>query len=187
MENKSSKLSYVEYDFYETPQPTAHESTLRHGAEDGEYLYEKPNPSRLEQMVASNLDVVYYDVGPDPFEPEAEYIVEYPSNTKQNLPNNSTEMTKESRSGKKVIQDVYDEDGYCLARSNSHEVAEINVQRNTTKQRNSEETEGTRQKKIVLIVIGIFCCCIIGAVTAGIVVFVLGNKLCTERLRTRIC
>ena len=182
MENTSSHQPDVEYDFYEPPQPSVRGSTLRYGSQDGEYLYEKPTPSKHQQATFSNVGVVYYDVEPDSFEPEAEYIVEYPSRTKKNEPKSSTEMAKGSKSGKKVIQDVYDEDGYTLARPYSNVAKETNRPRNTIKKEDSNQTEGNGKKKIVSIVIGIILCCIICGAVAGILIFALGNYVCTKDL-----
>ena len=187
METKSSHVPYVEYDFYETQQPTAPEPTLMYGTDDGEYLYEKPNASRLRQTIFSSQEVVYYDVEPDYFEPEAEYIVERPAHAEENLPKHSTETEKGSQSRKKVIQDVYDEDGYTLARPDSYDVEETNLQRNTSKQEETNQLEGVRKKKIAQIVIVIICTCIAGGIIAGISIFALGNNLFTKRFRDLIC
>ena len=161
MESNSSHVPYVEY--------------------DGEYLYEIPNKATF-----SNPDVAYYTVEPNYFEPEVEYIVERQSNTKENQPKRSTDTEKGFQSRKKVIQDVYDENGYTLARPYSNAVEETNVPRNIATQKNSNQTEGSRKKKIVLIVVGIIFCCIIGGVVAGISIFALGNTLCTKNFNIYI-
>ena len=84
MEIQPSHESYTEYEYYDAP-PTGLIGThpdcgskggLTQAINDEEYLYENPISSQNGKATFSSPDIVYYDVKPDNFEPEGEYVID---------------------------------------------------------------------------------------------------------------
>ena len=65
---------------------------------------------------------------------------------------------------------MYDEDGYTLAREESHHDNEKKVERD-----DSNKNSGCSNKKIGFLICGILFCCIVGGVIIGVSTFELGN------------
>ena len=70
---------------------------------------------------------------------------------------------------KKIQQDVYNEDGYTLARPGSHEDNEVPDTR--TKKDESNETKKSSNKKIMVICVGFVVSCLIIGEIVGISIF----------------
>ena len=162
METKPSHESYTEYEYYDVPSSGIIETrpkcgpkgVLTQGINDEEYLYEKPISCLNRMAIFSSPDIVYYDVEPDNFEPEGEYVIDQMSHAQKNLQNSSSTSTNgQLRAKKEIQQDVYDEDGYTLARPESHDdehVPEVPKMNERQKQ-----TEKPSDKKFLLFCIGI--------------------------------
>ena len=174
--------SYVEYEFYNVP-PTAITAAPSHRSSkvvvpqamnDEEYLYETPFSYNKRHTSCTRPDIVYYDADPDYFEPEGEYIIDQMPHVQKDIQSNLGPTTAgKPRTQKAIQQDVYDEDGYTLARPGSHNdehVPEIPKMNERVKQ-----TEKSSKKKFGLFCIGIiFCCGLVGGII-GVSIYAIGK------------
>ena len=168
MENNPSHQSYVDYGYCDAPTPRR--KGLDNAAYDGEYLYETQKPSNNRRITFAKQDATYYDTDPDYYEPDSEYIEENHPIPPAQFPNHSSKSTRNSKPSRPVQQDVYDEDGYTLAREDSHPDNEKKVEKD-----DSNKNLSCSNKKIGLLCCGLLFCCIVGGVIIGVSTFELGK------------
>ena len=141
---------------------------------DEEYLYETPFSYNNRQTSCTRPDIVYYDADPDYFEPEGEYIIDHMPHVQKEMQSNlDTTTSGKSRTQKAIQQDVYDEDGYTLARPGSHddehvpEMPKINDR--------EKQTEKSCKKKFWLIGIGVLFACVLVGGIIGVSIYTLSK------------
>ena len=182
MESKQSIESYAEYEFYNVPPTTitAAPSHRRSKAvvpqvmNDEEYLYETPFSYNNRQTSCTRPGIVYYDADPDYFEPEGEYIIDQIRHVQKGIHSNlGATTTCKPRTQKPVQQDVYDEDGYTLARPGAHDDENVSEMPKTNVQTKQEEKSS--KKKFGLICIGVLFCCVLVGGIIGASIYALGK------------
>ena len=87
--------------------------------------------------------------------------------------NLSTTTTGKPRAQKAIQQDVYDEDGYTLARSGSHDDEHVPEMPKVNKC--AKQTEKSFKQKFGLIGIGVLFCCVLVGGIIGVSIYVLGK------------
>ena len=93
---------------------------MRTSSSNEEYVYWGSYVSNDRQTNDHEADVVYYDIDTTHFEPDPEYLVS-PQDVNHSIMRNTKEANfRKSEMSSPSGQDVYDEDGYTLARTGSY-------------------------------------------------------------------
>ena len=182
MESKQSIESYAEYACYNSPpttitaapSPPRSQVVAPQVMNDEEYLYETAFSYNNRYTSCTRPDIVYYDADPDYFEPEGEYIIDQMPHVQKDIQSKlGTTTTGKPRAQKAIQQDVYDEDGYTLARSGSHDDEHVPEMPKVNKC--AKQTEKSFKKKFGLIGIGVLFCCVLVGGIIGVSIYVLGK------------
>ena len=140
----------------------------------------------------SYTEYEYYDVPPtgmigthlehDNFDPEGEYVIDQMPHVQKHMQDNlRAPTTGQSRTPRTIQQDVYDEDGYTLARHGAHD--DINVPERPKTNDSPNQSVKSSNKKFWFIGIGVlFSSLLVGGVI-GIFILSLGNIHYHEKLQ----
>ena len=156
---------------------------IRTSSTNEEYVYWGSNASNDRRANDREADVVYYDIDPTHFEPEPEYLV-----SPQDVNHSIMRNTKGANSRKSEIscpsgQDVYDEDGYTLARTGSYVGDGCTSPHTEITSKQSNQLNITFKPKIKLIIAVGICIVIIGGLggfflaSQGILYYLLFNDI----------